>query len=80
MPLFRRGLRDRPGELETAAKMPRAVTRAIAVGQGAKMADQRAETGERRGALVNRIVDLYCVVVYRLRADSGASDLWTTPG
>ena len=49
-------------------KMPRSVKRAIAVGQDAKMVDQRAETGERRGALVNRIADLHCVVVYRLRA------------
>jgi hypothetical protein len=53
--------------------MPRSVKRAIAVGQRVKMADQRAETGERRGALVNRIADLHCVVVYRLRADSGGT-------
>jgi hypothetical protein len=68
MPLFRRGLRDRFGETETAAKMPRAVKRAITVGQRAKMVDRRAETGERRVILVNRIADLHRVVVYRLRA------------
>jgi hypothetical protein len=37
-------------------------------GRGAKRGDQRAETVVRRGALVNRIADLHCVVVYRLRA------------
>ena len=41
MPLFRRGLRDRLGEPEEAAKMPRSVKRTIVVGQGAKMVDQR---------------------------------------
>ena len=32
------------------------------------MVDQRAETGERRVILVNRIADLYCVMVNSLRA------------
>ena len=64
MPLFRRGLRDRLGEMEEAAKMPRSVTRAIGAGNGGKRGDQRAETVVRRGALFNRIADLHCVVVY----------------
>jgi hypothetical protein len=55
-------------ETETAAKMPRAVMMAIAVGEGVKMVGQRAETGERRVILVNRIADLYCVMVNSLRA------------
>jgi hypothetical protein len=54
MPLFRRGLRDRLGKAESATKMPRAVKRAIAVRQGAKMVDQRAETGRDTVRLVNR--------------------------
>jgi hypothetical protein len=58
MPLFRRGLCDRIGEPESETKMPRSVTRAITVGQGAKRGDRRSETGERRGALVNRIAIL----------------------
>ncbi len=47
MPWFRQGLRARLGEAAGAAKMPRFVTRAIEVWQGAKMGDQRAETGAR---------------------------------
>ena len=58
MPLFRRGLRDRLGEPESETKMPRAVKRAIAVEKDAKIADQRAETGERRVILVNRLASL----------------------
>lgn len=36
VPLFRRGLRDRLGEPEEAAKMPRSIKRAIAVDEGRK--------------------------------------------
>ena len=50
--------------------MPRAVKRAIAAAEGARWGDQRAETGERRVILVNRIADLHRVVVYRSRAGS----------
>jgi len=71
--LVRRGLRDRLGEPEETAKMPRAVTMAITVGQGKRRrGDQRAETVVRRGARFNRIADLHCVVVSareRIRRD-----------
>ena len=39
-------------------RMPRSVTSANGSGNGGKRGDQRAETGERRGARFNRIVDL----------------------
>jgi hypothetical protein len=55
--------------------MPRAVTRAIAVGEGAKRGDQRAETVVRRGAQFNRIADSHRIVVYRLRAGMGGANL-----
>ena len=74
MPLFRRGLRDRIGEPESEAKMPRVVRRAITVGQGAKMGDQRAETGERRVILVNSMASLCRVMVDGLRASTPGRD------
>jgi hypothetical protein len=74
MPLFRRGLRDRLGETESAMEMPRSVKRAITVGQRAKGVDQRAETGDRRVILVNRIASLYCVMVNGLRASTPGRD------
>jgi hypothetical protein len=52
--------------------MPRAVTRAIEVGAGAKRDDQRAETVVRRGVLVNRSASLHRGVVYSLRAGTRA--------
>ena len=58
MPLFRRGLRDRLKEPKSAAKMPRAVTRTIEVGERVKMVDQRAETGRDAVLLVNGIAIL----------------------
>jgi hypothetical protein len=45
--LFRRGLRDRPAELEKAAKMPRSVKRAIAVGEGGEKGRSESRDGER---------------------------------
>jgi hypothetical protein len=69
MPLFRRGLRDRLREPEEAVKMPRAVTKAIEVGAGAKRDDQRAETVVRRGALFNRLAVSRCVVFCSSRVE-----------
>jgi hypothetical protein len=71
--LFRRGFRDRLGKPKSTTKMPRSVKRAITAVEDAKMVDQRAETGERRGAQFNRIADLRCVVFYSLRAAPGSN-------
>jgi hypothetical protein len=57
-------------------KMPRSVTRANGSENGGKRGDQRAETGERRGAQFNRIVGLHCVVFYRLRAALDRTAPW----
>jgi len=54
--------------------MPIAVKRAIAVVEGAKMVDQRAEAVVRRGAQFNRIADSHRIVVYRLRAGMGGAN------
>jgi hypothetical protein len=40
------GLRDRLGELKNAARMPRSVTRALTVGQGAKRGRSESRDGE----------------------------------
>ena len=54
-------------------KMPRSVTRANGSGNGGRRGDQRAETGERRGARFNRLAVSRCVVVYSLRVELRSS-------
>ena len=51
-------LRKRRGELKHAAKNAESRQEGERIGERGKRGDQRAETGERRGARFSRIIDL----------------------